>query len=102
VVFDAGTLFVEWSWIIGLTVLDRLSEAEHVTSATRSFGHIDVHVGGPISLDPAAGLGSLTLEWQEQLAMALITMIERRGRDTEPPLDEAVTRKMRERLGLAG
>jgi hypothetical protein len=33
---------------------------------------------------------------------ALITMIERHGRDTEPPLDEAVTRKMRERLGLAG
>lgn len=33
---------------------------------------------------------------------ALITQIERQGRRMEPPLDEAITRRMRERLGLGG
>ncbi len=33
---------------------------------------------------------------------ALITQIERQGRRMSPPLDEAITRKMRERLGLGG
>jgi hypothetical protein len=33
---------------------------------------------------------------------ALIAEIERHGRRMEPPLDEAVTRRMRERLGLTG
>jgi hypothetical protein len=33
---------------------------------------------------------------------ALITQIERRGRRMEPPLDEAITRRMRERLGFGG
>jgi len=33
---------------------------------------------------------------------ALITQIERQGRRMEPPLDEAITRRMRERLGLRG
>ena len=33
---------------------------------------------------------------------ALITQIERQGRRMEPPLDEAITRRMREHLGLVG
>ena len=33
---------------------------------------------------------------------ALITQIERQGRRMSPPLDEAITRRMRERLGLEG
>jgi hypothetical protein len=33
---------------------------------------------------------------------ALITQIERQGRGMNPPLDEAITRRMRERLGLGG
>lgn len=33
---------------------------------------------------------------------ALITQIERQGQRMSPPLDEAITRRMRERLGLGG
>ncbi len=86
---------------------DAQSLADHPEVRARIQAMMAEHYGDWVEQEiPALGglspMEAVKEEAGREKVEALITQIERQGRRMEPPLDEAITRRMRERLGLVG